>query len=324
MRYDEGLMLEDELELRPEPGVEPEEKEEEERIMPELEGEEREKRMESTTDNLVEIYLRDAARVPLLTREEEVELAKRIQQGDEKAKEKMALANLRLVVSIAKRYRDFGLPLLDLIQEGNIGLMRAIERFDWTKGYKFSTYATWWIRQAIVRAIATQSRLIRLPENVLELMGQISAIEEEYLEEHGQLPSPEEIAERLGITPERVREVQELSFTTVTSLETPVGEDEEETLGDFVRDESSRSPVAEAARDLLQAELREFLESLPERERQILELRYGLKDGRVWTLKEIGKLFGISRERVRQIVEESLDQLSHRARRRLAGLRGLT
>ena len=305
MKYDEDLLLSEELEL-----------EEEEK--------EREKQMESTTDNLVEIYLRDAARVPLLSREEEVELARRIRRGDEKAKEKMALANLRLVISIAKRYRDYGLPLLDLIQEGNLGLMRAIERFDPEKGYKFSTYATWWIRQAIVRAIATQSRLIRLPENVLELMNQINALEEEYLEERGHLPSPEEIAERIGITPERVREIQELSFTTITSLETPVGEDEEETLGDFVRDESLSSPAAEAARDLLSDELHDFLEGLPRREREILELRYGLKDGRVWTLKDIGKKFGISRERVRQIVEEALDRLSASARGRLASLRRLS
>jgi len=283
-----------------------------------------EERMESASEDLVKAYLQEIGKVPLLTREEEVELAKRIQQGDEKAKEKMALANLRLVVSIAKRYRDYGLPLLDLIQEGNLGLMRAIERFDPEKGYKFSTYATWWIRQAIVRAIATQSRLIRLPENVLELINQINALEEEYLEEHGQPPTPEEIARRLKITPERVREIQELSFTKITSLETPVGEDEEETLGDFLRDESLGSPAAEAARDLLSDELRDFLDTLPQREREILELRYGLKDGQVWTLKDIGKRFGISRERVRQIVEEALDKLSASTRGRLAGLRRLS
>ena len=277
-----------------------------------------------TTDSLVEIYLRDASKVPLLTSAEEVELAKRIKWGDQRAKEKMALANLKLVVSIAKRYGGYGLPLLDLIQEGNIGLMKAVERFDWTKGYKFSTYATWWIRQAIVRALATQSRLIRLPENILDLIQQINRVEEEYLSDHGRLPSEEELAKRLKITPERVREVKELAFTSVTSLETPVGEGEEETLGDFISDELAPSPAAEAAQDLLNDELEHFLNGLPERERQILELRYGLRDGKPRTLKEIGETLGISRERVRQIAEESLAQLGGRTRRKLAGLRSLS
>ena len=297
---------------------------------PVLELEQEEERLERqkmeapATDSLVEIYLRDASKVPLLTAEEEVELAKRIKQGDRKAEEKMALANLKLVVSIAKRYVGFGLPLLDLIQEGNIGLMKAVERFDYTKGYKFSTYATWWIRQAIVRALATQSRLIRLPENILELIQQINRVEEEYLSEQGRLPSEEELAARLQITPERVREVKELAFTNVTSLETPVGEGEEETLGDFIPDEFAPSPAAAAAQDLLNDELEDFLHNLPDRERQILELRYGLRDGRPRTLKEIGEELGISRERVRQLAEESLARLEGRTRRRLAGLRSLS
>jgi len=286
---------------------------------------EREKMMNNpATESLIEIYLRDASKVPLLTSAEEVELAKRIKRGDQRAREKMALANLKLVVSIAKRYRSYGLPLLDLIQEGNIGLMKAVERFDWTKGYKFSTYATWWIRQAIVRALATQSRLIRLPENILELIQQINRIGEEYLSEHGRLPSEEELAERLKITPERVREVKEFGITSVTSLETPVGEGQEETLGDFISDELAPSPAAEAAQALLNDELERFLEGLPERERQILELRYGLRDGKPRTLKEIGKTLGISRERVRQIAEESLAQFEGRTRRKLAGLRSLS
>ncbi|MGQ9477309.1 MAG: sigma-70 family RNA polymerase sigma factor [Candidatus Bipolaricaulia bacterium] len=285
---------------------------------------ERERMDIPASESLVEIYLRDASKVPLLTPEEEIELAKRIQRGDEKAKEKMALANLKLVVSIAKRYAGLGLPLLDLIQEGNIGLMRAVERFDWTKGYKFSTYATWWIRQAIVRALATQARLIRLPENILELIQQINRVEEEYLAEQGRPPTSEELAARLKITPGRVREVKELAFTSVASLETPVGEGEEETLGDFVSDEVSPSPAAAAAKDLLNDELKEFLKNLPERERQILELRYGLQDGRPRTLKEIGEILGISRERVRQLAEESLARLEGRTRQRLAGLRSLS
>jgi len=285
---------------------------------------ERERTMSNpATESLIEIYLRDASKVPLLTPEEEVELAKRIKRGDQRAREKMALANLKLVVSIAKRYTSYGLPLLDLIQEGNIGLMKAVERFDWTKGYKFSTYATWWIRQAIVRALATQSRLIRLPENILELIQQINRIGEEYLSEQGRLPSDEELAERLKITPERVREVKELAFTSVTSLETPVGEGQEETLGDFISD-GAPSPAAEAAQDLLNDELEQFLKDLPERERRILELRYGLRDGKPRTLKEIGETLGISRERVRQIAEESLAQFEGRTRRKLAGLRSLS
>jgi len=268
---------------------------------------EEEERSETTSEDLVKAYLQEIGKVPLLTREEEVELAKRIQQGDEKAKEKMALANLRLVVSIAKRYKGLGLPLLDLIQEGNIGLMKAVEKFDWTKGYKFSTYATWWIRQAISRALADKSRTIRIPAHIIEAIRKLYKLEEEHVQEYGVPPTLEELAEELDLPLEEVERVKKAAQYT-SSLERPVGEDGD-ALEDFIGNEESPSPVREAFSALQKEELLRALEQLDYRERRILELRYGLHDNRTRTLEEVGKAFGISRERVRQIEKEALEKL---------------
>ncbi|MFQ6117883.1 MAG: RNA polymerase sigma factor RpoD/SigA [Candidatus Bipolaricaulia bacterium] len=258
-------------------------------------------------EDLVKTYLQEIGKVPLLTREEEVELAKRIQQGDEKAREKMALANLRLVVSIAKRYKGLGLPLLDLIQEGNIGLMKAVEKFDWTKGYKFSTYATWWIRQAISRALADKSRTIRIPAHIIEAIRKLYKLEEEYVQEHGVPPSLEELAGKLDLPLEEVERVKKASQYT-SSLERPVGEDGD-ALEDFISNEEASSPVREAFTALQKEELLRALARLDYRERRILELRYGLYDNRTRTLEDVGKEFNISRERVRQIEKEALEKL---------------
>ncbi len=266
-----------------------------------------EERTESASEDLVKAYLQEIGKVPLLTREEEVELAKRVQQGDEKAKEKMALANLRLVVSIAKRYKGLGLPLLDLIQEGNIGLMKAVEKFDWTKGYKFSTYATWWIRQAISRALADKSRTIRIPAHIIEAIRKLYKLEEEYVQEYGVPPTLEELAEQLDLPLEEVERVKKAAQYT-SSLERPVGEDGD-ALEDFIGNEESPSPVREAFSALQKEELFRALEKLEYRERRILELRYGLYDNKTRTLEEVGKAFGISRERVRQIEKEALEKL---------------
>ncbi|MGQ9476906.1 MAG: sigma-70 family RNA polymerase sigma factor [Candidatus Bipolaricaulia bacterium] len=270
----------------------------------EVEGEEEPR---AAAEDLVKTYLQEIGKVPLLTREEEVELAQRIQRGDEKAKEKMALANLRLVVSIAKRYKGLGLPLLDLIQEGNIGLMRAVEKFDWTKGYKFSTYATWWIRQAISRALADKSRTIRIPAHIIEAIRKLYKIEEEYVQEHGVPPSLEELAEKLELPKEEVERVKKAAQYT-SSLERPVGEDGD-ALEDFIGNEEAPSPMKEALTALQKEELCQALEQLDYRERRILELRYGLHDNRTRTLEDVGKEFNISRERVRQIEKEALEKL---------------
>jgi len=258
-------------------------------------------------EDLVKTYLQEIGKVPLLTREEEVELAKRIEQGDERAREKMALANLRLVVSIAKRYKGLGLPLLDLIQEGNIGLMKAVEKFDWTKGYKFSTYATWWIRQAISRSLADKSRTIRIPAHIIEAIRKLYKLEEEHVQEHGVPPSLEELAEKLDLPLGEIERVKKASQYT-SSLERPVGEDGD-ALEDFISNDEAPSPVREAFTALQKEELFQALSRLEYRERRILELRYGLYDNRTRTLEDVGKEFNISRERVRQIEKEALEKL---------------
>jgi len=259
-----------------------------------------------TAESLLERYLQEIGRVPLLSEEEEQELARRLRAGDEEAKERFIRANLRLVVSIARRYSGYGLPLLDLIQEGNVGLLRAVERFDPEKGYKFSTYATWWIRQAIARALAEQGRTIRLPEHVIELIQKINEAEEGFLKEQGRRPTLEELAVLLDLPLEKVRQAKEAAAYPL-SLEAPLGE-REETLGDLLGEEGP-SPPEEIAKELLLSELEESLKELPERERQILELRYGLEGQEPRTLEEIGRILGISRERVRQLEEQALERL---------------
>jgi len=259
-----------------------------------------------TAQSLLERYLQEIGRVSLLTEEEEQELARRLREGDAEAKERFIRANLRLVVSIARRYTGYGLPLLDLIQEGNVGLLRAVERFDPERGYKFSTYATWWIRQAIARALAEQGRTIRLPEHIIELIQKINEAEEKFLHDNGRRPTLEELAAMLELPLEKVRQAKEAAAYPV-SLEAPVGE-REGTLGDLLGVEGP-SPPEEIAKELLLSELEESLKELPERERQILELRYGLKGKEPLTLEEIGKILGISRERVRQLEEQALERL---------------
>ena len=260
-----------------------------------------------TAQSLLERYLQEIGRVPLLSEEEELELARRLREGDEEAKERFIRANLRLVVSIARRYIGYGLPLLDLIQEGNVGLLRAVERFDPEKGYKFSTYATWWIRQAIARALAEQGRTIRLPEHIIELIQRINEAEEGFLHDNGRRPTLEELAALLELPLEKVRQAKEAAAYPL-SLEAPLGEREEETLGDLLGEEGP-SPPEEIAKELLLSELEESLKELPEREQRILELRYGLKGKEPLTLEEIGKILGISRERVRQLEEQALERL---------------
>ena len=272
-----------------------------------LEDEEEGKR---SPENPIRTYFDEIARVPLLTKEEEVELAKRIEAGDEEAKKKLAEANLRLVVSIAKKYRGCGLPFLDLIQEGNLGLMKAVEKFDWRKGYKFSTYATWWIRQAILRAITNRSRTIRVPTHINELIRKIHEAEREHIKEHGSGPTLEELAEELDTTVDNIVKAKRTAQYTA-SLDTPIGYDEEgAVLGDFIEDEAAVSPTRETFRELLIQEIRKALkERLTPRERRVLELRYGLDGNPPKTLDEVGEIFGISRERVRQIQKEALEKL---------------
>ena len=263
----------------------------------------------------VRMYLKEIGKVPLLSADEEIELAKRMEEGDEEAKKKLAEANLRLVVSIAKRYVGRGMLFLDLIQEGNLGLIKAVEKFDYRKGYKFSTYATWWIRQAITRAIADQARTIRIPVHMVETINKLIRVSRQLLQELGREPLPEEIAEEMDIPVERVREILKISQEPV-SLETPIGEEEDSHLGDFIQDENVPVPAEAAAFTLLKEQLNEVLETLTEREQDVLKMRFGLKDGRARTLEEVGKEFHVTRERIRQIEAKALRKLRHPSRSR--------
>ncbi|EGK12729.1 RNA polymerase sigma factor RpoD [Kroppenstedtia eburnea] len=261
----------------------------------------------------VRMYLKEIGRVPLLSAEEEVELAKRIEEGDEEAKRRLAEANLRLVVSIAKRYVGRGMLFLDLIQEGNMGLIKAVEKFDFRKGFKFSTYATWWIRQAITRAIADQARTIRIPVHMVETINKLIRVSRQLLQELGREPSPEEIAEEMDLSPEKVREIMKIAQEPV-SLETPIGEEDDSHLGDFIPDDDAQAPADAAAYELLKEQLKDVLDTLSDREENVLRLRFGLDDGRTRTLEEVGKVFGVTRERIRQIEAKALRKLRHPSR----------
>ena len=263
----------------------------------------------------VRMYLKEIGKVPLLSAEEEIELAKRMEQGDENAKKRLAEANLRLVVSIAKRYVGRGMLFLDLIQEGNLGLIKAVEKFDYRKGYKFSTYATWWIRQAITRAIADQARTIRIPVHMVETINKLIRVSRQLLQELGREPSPEEIAAEMNMPVDRVREILKISQEPV-SLETPIGEEEDSHLGDFIKDDNVPVPADAAAFTLLKEQLEEVLGTLTEREQKVLTLRFGLEDGRARTLEEVGKEFNVTRERIRQIEAKALRKLRHPSRSR--------
>ena len=266
-----------------------------------------------STEDPVRMYLKEIGNVPLLTTEQEVELAKRVEAGDEEAKKQLTEANLRLVVSIAKKYVGRGMPFLDLIQEGNMGLMKAVDKFDYTKGYKFSTYATWWIRQAITRGIADTGRTIRVPVHMVETINKTLRMTRTLLQELGREQTPEEVAERLNVSVSRVREVLTISRDPV-SLDTPIGEEDDSHLGDFIEDDSALSPADSAAFSMLRAELATALESLTDRERQVVKLRFGLEDGRARTLEEVGKEFNVTRERIRQIEAKALRKLRHPSR----------
>ncbi|QNO16738.1 RNA polymerase sigma factor RpoD [Alkalicella caledoniensis] len=261
----------------------------------------------------VRMYLKEIGRVPLLSATEEVNLAKRMENGDEEAKRRLVEANLRLVVSIAKRYVGRGMLFLDLIQEGNLGLIKAVEKFDYTKGYKFSTYATWWIRQAITRAIADQARTIRIPVHMVETINKLIRVSRQLVQELGREPLPEEIAKHMDMSPERVREILKIAQEPV-SLETPIGEEDDSHLGDFIEDQDAKAPAEAAAFELLREQLVDVLDTLTERERKVLRLRFGLDDGRPRTLEEVGQVFGVTRERIRQIEAKALRKLRHPSR----------
>ena len=263
----------------------------------------------------VRMYLKEIGRIPLLSPEEEIELAKRMEEGDEEAKKKLSEANLRLTVSIAKRYSGRGMQFLDLIQEGNLGLIKAVEKFDYRKGYKFSTYATWWIRQSITRAIADQARTIRIPVHMVETMNRVNRTSRRLLQEYGREPTPEEIAEAMNLPVERVLEISKISQEPV-SLETPIGEEEDSHLGDFIQDEHIPVPADEAAHTLLREQLEKVMDTLSEREQKVLALRFGLEDGKPHTLEEVGREFQVTRERIRQIEAKALRKLRHPTRSR--------
>jgi RNA polymerase primary sigma factor len=261
----------------------------------------------------IRMYLKEIGKIPLLSTDEEIELAKRMENGDEEARKRLAEANLRLVVSIAKRYVGRGMQFLDLIQEGNLGLIKAVEKFDYRKGYKFSTYATWWIRQAITRAIADQARTIRIPVHMVETINRLIRASRQMVQELGREPTPEELARKLDMPVERVREIKKISQDPV-SLETPIGEEEDSHLGDFIQDDNVMVPADQAAFTLLHVQLMESLETLSEREQQVLRLRFGLDDGRPRTLEEVGRVFHVTRERIRQIEAKALRKLRHPSR----------
>ena len=269
----------------------------------------------STTQDPVKMYLKDIGKVPLLSAEEEIELAKRMEAGDEMAKKKLAESNLRLVVSIAKRYVGRGMLFLDLIQEGNLGLLKAVEKFDYRKGYKFSTYATWWIRQAITRAIADQARTIRIPVHMVETINKVTRVSRDLLQKLGREPLPEEVGEVMGLPKERVQEIMKIAQEPV-SLETPIGEEEDSHLGDFIQDESIPTPVEATNQTLLHEQLDEVVSTLTEREQRVIKLRFGWDDGRPRTLEEVGKEFNVTRERIRQIEAKALRKLRHPSRSR--------